>query len=249
MSPREFECQLFYRLRLPNPFIMQGSRCNCEESPKIDVQDVHITTGCRKDEYRNRTHDDVARKIASTAQICGIRTQTEELKCFQESFPDSNCHPDLSFINTHKKHRKVVTDLMATGPVRTQSLSTASALGEYRTTDKAYADKCRSRKDFASANNLEFIALIFEITDKTHPETAKFIIDILEEHAGRDSFQLGCLKRFWYTIVLFTFQKHLAQLLLNRNRNISRRYEHPFAFTDTVIKRTVLENTCFSIEV
>ena len=78
------------------------------------------------------------------ARICGIRTQIEEQKCFQEAFPDSKRRPDLSFINVPKNHHKVVADLMVTGPVGTQSLSTTSALREYRAADKAYVDKCRS---------------------------------------------------------------------------------------------------------
>jgi hypothetical protein len=120
------------------------------------------------------------------ARICGIRTQIEEQKCFQEAFPDSKRRPDLSFINVPKNHHKVVADLMVTGPVGTQSLSTTSALREYHAADEANADKFRSYKDLASANNLEFIALIFESTGKIHPKAAKFIDDILEQNAGGD---------------------------------------------------------------
>jgi len=246
MTPREFECQLFYRLRLPNPFIIEGTRCSCKESPKIDVQGVHITTGCGKDGYRHRTHDNVARTIESMARICGIRTQIEEQKCFQEAFPDSMRRPDLSFTNAPKRHRKVVADLMVTGPVGTQVLSTTMALKEYRAADKAYADKCRSYKEPASANNLEFVALIFESTGKIHPETVKFVNDILEHHADGDSVRLGRLKRFWYTAISFSLQKHLAQSLLNRALKINGRHEPSFAFTDMAIERTMLENDHFS---
>ena len=137
---------------------------------------------------------------------------------------------------------------MVTGPVGTQSLSTTSALREYRAADKAYADKCRSYKDLASANNLEFIALIFESTRKIHPETAKLITDILDQHAGGDSFRLGCLKRIWYTAISFSLQKHFAQSLLNRATSINGRYEPPFAFTNIAIERTVFENNRFSID-
>jgi len=87
MSPRELECQFFYRLRLPNPFITEGNRCNRKESPRIDVQGVgvHITTGCGKDRYRHKTHDNVTRTIESMARICGIRKQIEKQKFFQEA--------------------------------------------------------------------------------------------------------------------------------------------------------------------
>jgi hypothetical protein len=72
--------------------------------------------------------------------------------------------------------------------------------------------------------------------------------DILEQHAGGDSCRLGCLKRFWYTAISFSLQKHLAQSLLNRATNINGRYEPPFAFTDIAIERTVFENNRFSID-
>jgi len=102
---------------------------------------------------------------------------------------------------------------MVTGPVGTQSLSTTTALGEYRAADKAYA------------NN-----------------------DILEQHAGGDSCRLGCLKRFWYTAISFSLQKHLAQSLLNRAPNIIGKYEPSFAFRDIAIERTVFENSRFGID-
>ena len=247
MSPKEFECQLFYRLRLPNPFIIDGARCNCKESPRIDVQGVHITTGCGKDGYRHRTHDNIARTLESMSRICGIRTQIEEQRCFQEAFPNSLRRPDLSFINAPKRHRKVVADVMVTGSVGTQALSTNMALKEYRAADKAHTDKCRSYKDLASANNLEFVAMIFESTGKIHPETVKFIDDILKQHAGRDPVRLGRIKRFWYAAISFSLQKSLAQSLLNRAKNINGRYDPPFAFTDLAIERTVFENDQFNI--
>jgi len=52
-------------------------------------------------------------------------------------------------------------------------------LREYRAVDKAYADKCRSYKDLASANNLEFVALIFESTGEIYTEIAKFLNNML----------------------------------------------------------------------
>ena len=58
-------------------------------------------------------------------------------------------------------------------------------------------------KELASANNLEFVVLIIESTCKIRPETGKFMNDILEQHAGGNSFQLRCPKRLWYTTIAF----------------------------------------------
>jgi len=73
MSPREFEFQLIYRLRLPNPFIIEGIQCDCKESRRIDIQGVHITTCCAKDGYRHEIRDNVARTIEPITRICSIQ--------------------------------------------------------------------------------------------------------------------------------------------------------------------------------
>jgi len=90
--------------------------------------------------------------------------------------------------------------------------------------------------------------LIFENAGKIHTETAKFINDILDQHAGGDSFRLGCLKRFWYTVISFSLKNHLAQSLLSRAKTINGKYELPFALTDTTIERTGIEYNRFSID-
>ena len=124
---------------------------------------------------------------------------------------------------------------MVTGPVGRQQLSRAQAVQECRAANKAYSDKCRIYGELARANNLEFVALIFESTGKIHPNTVRFIDDMLK---------LGRLKRFWYTAISFSLQKHLAQslLTLTRAKNINGRPSFRYELQEQFIERAVFES-------
>ena len=121
MSPREFECQLFYRWGLPYHFIIKGIRSYSEGSARIDVYDAHITVESKQDGYRHRTHENNARSIESMARFRRIRIHTDR-GAKMLPFPYSKCRPDLSFIIAPKRHLIVVFDLMVTRSVGTQSL-------------------------------------------------------------------------------------------------------------------------------
>ena len=242
LSANEFTSQFFYRLRLPSPFIVSGTKCTCAGFPMVDTQGIHLTTGCGKDGFRHKTHDNLVRTLESMSRCCGFVVRREEQQCFQDAFPDSQRRPDLSILNAPGRQQKVVADLMVTGPVGRQQLSRAQAVQECRAANKAYSDKCRSYGELARANNLEFVALIFESTGKIHPNTVRFIDDMLKYCAGLDKSRLGRLKRFWYTAISFSLQKHLAQSLLTRAKNLNGRPSFRYELQEQFIERAVFES-------
>jgi hypothetical protein len=42
-----------------------------------------LTTTCRKDGFRRRTHDPVIHAIATLTRSCGIMTKKKEFRCFR----------------------------------------------------------------------------------------------------------------------------------------------------------------------
>jgi hypothetical protein len=242
LSPNEFKMMLRYRLRIPIPSIVPGSRCTGKGCGLIDPFGVHLTTGCGKGGYRHRTHDNVVLTIESLARSCGVMTRREARRCFQQDDSDSQRRPDILIYNAPKHNQVVVADLMITGPVSTKALSANAALQEYRAANAAYSKKQSSYRNIASANNLDFVPLIFESTGKIHPETVTFLNDMLEDCAAGDSSRLGALKRFWYGVISFSLQKHIAQSLLARIQDINGNSIFRYNLQQSYMERAAMES-------
>ena len=248
LSPNEFTVMLFYRLRLMIPAIVPGSRCTGKGCGLVDPFGVHLTTGCAKGGYRHRTHDNLVLIVESLSRSCGVLTRREARRCFQADASDSQRRPDLLLYNAPKHNRPVVVDLMITGPVSSKALSRTSALQEFRAANSAYSKKQLSYRDIASANNFDFVPLIFESTGKIHPETVGFLNSMLESAADGDKKRLGALKRFWYGVLSFSLQKFLAQALMARIHDINGKSIFVYNLQQSYIERAAQESEHLHLE-
>jgi hypothetical protein len=248
LSPNEFTVMLFYRLRLMIPAIVPGSRCTGKGCGLVDPFGVHLTTGCAKGGYRHRTHDNLVLTVESLSRSCGVLTRREARRCFQADASDSQRRPDLLLYNAPKHNRPVVVDLMITGPVSSKALSRTSALQEFRAANSAYSKKQLSYRDIASANNFDFVPLIFESTGKIHPETVGFLNSMLESAADGDKKRLGALKRFWYGVLSFSLQKFLAQALMARIHDINGKSIFVYNLQQSYIERAAQESEHLHLE-
>jgi hypothetical protein len=137
---------------------------------------------------------------------------------------------------------------MITGPVSSKALSRTSALQEFRAANSAYSKKQLSYRDIASANNFDFVPLIFESTGKIHPETVGFLNSMLESAADGDKKRLGALKRFWYGVLSFSLQKFLAQALMARIHDINGKSIFVYNLQQSYIERAAQESEHLHLE-
>ena len=110
------------------------------------------------------------------------------------------------------------------------------ALHEYRAANATYSKKQSSYRNIASANNLDFVPLIFESTGKIHPETVTFLNDMLEDCAAGDN------SRFWYGVISFSLQKHIAQSLLARIQDINGNSIFKYNLQQSFMERAAMES-------
>lgn len=78
-----------------------------------------------------------------------------------------------------------------------------------------------------SANNLEFLPLIFETTGKMHPKTETFLDRTLTEiNKRRDPVVSSVLNFYWYSRVSCCIQKCIADAILTKSRNVNGNLIH-----------------------
>ena len=242
LSPNEFTVMLFYRLRLPLPAIVPGSRCTGKGCGLVDLYGIHLSTGCGKGGYRHRTHDNLVLSVESMTRSCGIPPRREARRCFQADASESQRRPDLLLYNAPKHDKPVVVDLMITGPVSSKALSRSAALQQFRAAESAYQRKQASYREIAPGNNFDFEAIIFESTGNIHPKTVEFFNSVLEKSASGDKSRLCALKRFWYGVLSFSLQKFLAQSILSRIADMNCRETFNYNLAQAYIERAAMES-------
>jgi hypothetical protein len=248
LTKKEFTLALFKSLFLPSPAIIEETRCSCKGTPIIDSRGDHLTTGCGKDGFRHKTHDNVKLTIAQLARSCGVMTTVEQHGCFKETNPDSNLRPDLSFRNAPNLHDKaLVGDISICCPYPSGNLSRRAALMALRASKTMFNVKNTKYRELALSNNLEFIPLIIESTGRLHPTFESFIDSILKDKAQGDLAFLGNLKRFWYAVISCCLQRSLMQSLIQRsekiNGNIDRAVNRNWSSSSATIQRFSYVNT------
>ena len=248
-SPAKFIVLLFYRLQLPSPAIVPGTRCSCKRSPVLDLEGTHLTTGCGKDGHRHRLHDIATHTISLCARTAGVMTLKEEHGCFREVDPNTEVRPDLSFINVPGLHRKLVADTSITCPYPTgmNQLSAVQARRPLRAAADRFNVKMNKYSEIAERNNLEFLPFIIESTGRLHPKLIDFIDCVLRDKAQGDRILLGRLKRFWFTLLSCSIQNSLAESLLTRaakiNGRITSSMAGDYSLSDAFVDRFQYVNT------
>jgi len=215
MTNNEFSCSLFYRMKLPNPNIIRGTKCNCKGAPLLDTHGTHITTACGKGGFRQITHNNMCYDITNCCRSVGLLCKVEDTKLFA----DNEKRPDITIHNAPGHIRKVILDLTITCPFstgRNSKLSIKNALIPFRAGNLAAVRKRTKYNHIAEENNLTFIPIVLESSGAFLPESEKLIDSFLKHYTDGDEKYYAKLKNYWYTSFSVKLQKYLAQSLITR---------------------------------
>ena len=100
--------------------------------------------------------------------------------------PDTNRRPDITAFNLPTTNRPYVLDVQLTSPCPPNGVSLAIAQAQVplRAANKAALNKERKYRAVAHANNLGFIVLIFETTDRMmHSDIDKLLFNSIKAAA------------------------------------------------------------------
>ena len=160
---------------LQQPMYVPGTKCYCKRSPYLDCHGHHISAGCAKDGTLHKNHDAIKFVIKDLCNYSGFVTRLEEMRCFQDAVPESNLRPDISIYNfpvQPNSRKKMILDISVTHPVpiiSNRTLSRNEALQPCRAANQCFNRKEAKYREISTANNLEFLPIIFETTGRTHP--------------------------------------------------------------------------------
>ena len=222
MTNNEFSSSIFYRMKLPNPNIICGTKCNCKSAPLLDTHGTHITTACGKGGFRQVTHNNMCYEIMSCCKSVGLLCKSEEYNLFY----DNKKRTDITIHNAPGYLRKVILDLTITCPFPTgrdssDKLDIKNALIPFRAAKLAAIRKRTKYNILAEANNLAFFPIVVESTGAFLPESEKLIDSFLKHYTDGDEKYYANLKNYWYTCFSVKLQKYLAQSLITRASTIN----------------------------
>jgi hypothetical protein len=109
-SNDHFSAAVAYRLHHRQPSFIEGSNCNCKNTPLLDELGHHISTACGQGGHRIMTHDSVKFCIKDLQNSCGIKTRVEVAECFRVANPENNQRP-LMLYNAPDFNKPVVADV------------------------------------------------------------------------------------------------------------------------------------------
>ena len=224
----QFQALLCYRLMLQQPMYVPGTKCYCKRSPYLDCHGHHISAGCAKDGTLHKNHDAIKYVIKDLCNYSGFVTRLEEIRCFQDAVPESNLRPDISIYNfpvQPNSRKKMIIDISVTHPVpiiSNRTLSRNEALQPCRAANQCYNRKEAKYREISTANNLEFLPIIFETTGKTHPKTESFFERLLTQMLNTsDPRTRSVLHFYWYARISCSIQKSIAEALVLKSRLIN----------------------------
>jgi hypothetical protein len=195
-TPDAFRIALCYRLYLPIPPFIDGSRCSCKRRTHLDSLGHHLATGCGIGGTRHHTHDSIAYVLKDMLNYAGIMTRREEIGCFREAFPDNNQRPDLSVFNMPNLDKKLVLDVAVASPVDSEAprhISRRVALNKERRIKSRFNEKVAKYQAVSTANNLEFLPIIIESTGRLHHKALEFYNLVIDHMSHGDSqYKLMC---------------------------------------------------------
>ena len=230
------------RLRLPQQIILPGTKCDCSTRKKVvtvDKYGIHFCTGCNKDGVRIQTHNATRDHVEKILHYCGILTVKEEAHVFQTADPNNNKRADISALNLPDTFVKHLLDIRLTSPIpaiNPESLIMADAVKVDRAANHSYNEKLHKYEAIASANNLGFIPIVFEITGRMHPVAHTLLEDIIKK-TSRDRFApFEAVWKYWISSLMIVIQKKLVEGIRARCSNrYGRNYDSTFESRHNVI--------------
>ena len=239
-SPAAFKIALCYRLYLPIPPFIDGSRCSCKRRTHLDPLGHHLATACGVAGTRHHTHDSMAHVLKDMLNYAGIMTRHEEIGCFREAFPDNNQKPDLSVFNMPNLDKKLVLDIAVASPVDSQvsrQISRRVALNKERRAKSRFNEKVTKYQEVSTANNLEFLPIIIESTGGLHHKALEFYNSVIDHMSNGDNqYKLMC-NLFWSGRLSCRLQKSIASAILSKSQVVNGLLtsERSFQFTPEYI--------------
>lgn len=220
---------------------VNGHRQTCH--PKLDLFGYHLSTGCGKDSHRINTHNMLVLELNSLLRYAGGYTVREERHCFSRDLPDNNHRPDISILNPEGLQlpgKKVLLDVAVTcpldgaqsGKIKTPTLQDAkrplsanatsmfnSKLNKYR----GIFEACEAATPNFDRTSYVIYPMVFESTGGIHPDSLKFLRDVLKKAAEVVRFPEENLTRYFMKRLSVCLQIQLARAI---NSRISKLMAH-----------------------
>jgi hypothetical protein len=229
MTNAQFQTALTLRLFLSQQSILPGTRCLCRKAPNtisVDVQGVHYCSGCILAGGRIQTHNRIRDQIVAMMSHSGVSTITEERDCFRAQDPENGCRGDISAFNIPNLPGKHILDVRLASPVPPNSpasLTLSQAQVDFRAGNKAFSDKERKYSSMASAANLGFLPIVFEITGKMHPATKRLLSSMMKKSSENRNAPPTALWIYWISALQIQLQKALADSIIKLSFQINGR--------------------------
>ena len=117
-----------------------------------------------------------------------------------------------------------------------ESLTQARARIPSRAANTAHQRKLLKYSAIASANNLGFIPLSFEISGHMHSETSSILRETIARYSKLKNAPFEAVWRFWISSIVIALQRNLANGIIQRALKIKGRQHTPsFETSDAVV--------------
>ena len=230
MNNNEFECALTLRLFLPQKTIIPFTKCSCstETTPiTVDPQGLHLCSGCYHDNVKNIIHNNLRDSIISTFNHLGLQTIREPTNQFRAVNPEDSCRPDIKVLGL--SDRPLLLDVTVTSPVpanNPHTLSFSDAKIPLRQSKRRHQTKVKDYECKSIQNNMDFLPIVFESTGNMHPDAVNLLKKVVNRYCRDKNAPFEPVWRFWISLIGISFQKSLANCILNRSYNINS-HQHP----------------------
>ena len=172
------------RLYSKQACVSNGIRCNCGKKTLVDSLGHHFISGCPKDGFIKRQHDNLVHEFKKLFEWAGLQTIREETYCFTQVHPEKQDRPDLSLPHPPKRDKKLLLDVVISNPVEGSQnavpkiITKDNALKINAANQTAVIRKNTHYQQMSADNALGFLPLAFESTGRIHPDSMKFIKDV-----------------------------------------------------------------------
>ena len=226
MKSSHFQTACLLRLGGKLSCVPAGLRCDCGRHVEIGAEVSHLTY-CNKGGGATSRHNNVAREVAALGVYAGIDSKLEPYGCFVSptvasgsisrrmgGVASSSKRPDIRF------HRPALPDASGVCFAAMNDLladvQVINPLLPSHVTDPLGADKDKIRKyrDECTANNFDFIPLVFEHLGGWHNDAKKLILALVSKGAMRTGFSYASALTYWRRRLSCAIQAGNAAMIL-----------------------------------
>ena len=202
-----------------------GVCCDCSAFKQLDDKGVHLQN-CPKGGGKQRRHDDLVNYISRMANHAGMRCRMEVRNELNQSDPNCNLRPDLTFHQGTATQRKLQADVTVTHPLsgrnnpgcNGQSHALISTLGW--AANAAANNKINKYRAICNQNDSSFIPLVFESTGHMHKDVLD-LINIISSHASDTrKIPIHILRCYHINALSVILQKSTADGMIRRSAQL-----------------------------